>query len=67
MVMFQVQDEDLMGFRHEYISEAFVHFKDIPFTDMETDLDNLPQTKLFMSVPKTLGTKFLSDSVIAYS
>lgn len=56
MVMFKVQDEDFMGFRCEYISEAFVHFKDIPFADSDTDLDHLPQTKLFMSVPKTLGT-----------
>lgn len=63
--MFKIEDRDFMGVTNEFISEAFVHFKDIPSTQLENDTFNLPQFKLNMTVPKSLGTLF-SVNIITY-
>lgn len=54
--MFVIKDQDFMGLRNEFISETFVHFKDIPSSQMEDQFTCLPQIKLNMTIPKSLGT-----------
>lgn len=58
IVMFKIEDQDFMGMTNEFISETFVHFKDIPSTQLENEADNSPQIRLTMTVPKSLGTYF---------
>lgn len=55
IVMFILKDQDFMGMTDEFISESFVHFKDIPSTKLENDLGNIPQIKLTLTTPKSLG------------
>lgn len=66
LVTFIIKDQDFMGLRDEFISETFVHFKDIP-TAQEGDLDCLPQIKLNMTVPKSTGTLFSVDQLVLLS
>lgn len=56
VVMFVVKDQDFMGMTNEFVSETFVHFKDIPSTQLENDLGNAPQMRLKLTSPKSLGT-----------
>lgn len=44
-----------MGMTNEFISEAFVHFKDIPSTPLENDLGSVPQIRLILTSPKSMG------------
>lgn len=53
--MFVVKDQDFMGMTNEFVSETFVHFKEIPSTQLENDLGSLPQTRLKLTSPKSLG------------
>jgi len=53
--MFIVKDQDFMGVTNEFVSETFVHFKDIPSTQLENDLGSVPQIRLKLTSPKTLG------------
>lgn len=53
--MFIVKDQDFMGMTNEFVSEAFVHFKDIPSTQLENDLGSVPQIRLILTSPKSLG------------
>jgi len=53
--MFIVKDQDFMGVTNEFVSETFVHFKDIPSTQLENDLGSVPQIKLKLTSPKSLG------------
>jgi hypothetical protein len=62
LVMFILKDQDFMGMTNEFISEAFVHFKDIPSTPLENDLGSVPQIKLFLTSPKSMGNYFNSVS-----
>ncbi|XP_025200200.1 protein unc-13 homolog 4B-like isoform X2 [Melanaphis sacchari] len=59
LVMFIVKDQDFMGMKNEFVSEAFIHFKDIPFTQLENDLGSIPQIKLKLTSPKSLDSKIL--------
>ncbi|XP_025408650.1 protein unc-13 homolog 4B isoform X2 [Sipha flava] len=59
LVMFILKDQDFMGMTNEFISEAFVHFKDIPSTPLENDLGSVPQIKLFLTSPKSMDSKVL--------
>lgn len=52
------RSSNFMGLRTEFMSEAFVHFKDITHSRSKNDIDTLPQIKLNMTVPKSLGTEF---------
>lgn len=65
--MFKIEDRDFMGMTNEFISEAFVHFKDIPSTQLENDTQNLPQFKLNMTVPKSLGKYLVFKKSIIYN
>lgn len=56
IVMFRVEDNDFMGLKNTFISESFIHFKDIPLMHEENDLDNTPQIKLKLTSPKHLGS-----------
>lgn len=53
--MFVIEDEDYMGSKNEFMCETFMHFKDIPSIQRDTDLNDLPRIKLNMTVPKSLG------------
>jgi len=55
IVMFIVKDQDFMGMTNEFVSETFVHFKDIPSTQLENDLGSVPQIRLKLTSPKSLG------------
>lgn len=55
IVMFILKDQDFMGMTDEFISEAFVHFKDIPSTPLENDLGSVPQIRLTLTSPKSLS------------
>lgn len=55
IVMFIIKDQDFMGLRNEFISETFVHFKDIQSAQAEDKFTCSPQIKLNMTVPKSLG------------
>lgn len=61
--MFKVEDQDFMGMKNEFISEAFVHFKDIPFTQLENDLGSVPQIRLTLTSPKSLGKYIITISM----
>lgn len=61
--MFKIEDQDFMGMTNEYIAEAFVHFKDIQSTQLETEAENSPQIRLNLTVPKSLGTLYFSLNV----
>lgn len=60
IVMFVVKDQDFMGMTNEFVSETFVHFNDIPSTQLENDLGNVPQIRLKLTSPKTLGNTHFS-------
>lgn len=64
IVMFKIEHRDFMGVTNEFISEALVHFKDIPSTQLENGTHNLPQFKLNMTVPKSLGTYLIFSKSI---
>jgi len=53
--MFIVKDQDYMGMTNEFVSETFVHFKDIPSTQLENDLGSVAQIRLKLTSPKSLG------------
>ncbi|XP_050543331.1 protein unc-13 homolog 4B isoform X2 [Daktulosphaira vitifoliae] len=57
LIIFVLKDQDFMGMTNEFISEAYVHFKDIPSTPLENDSGNAPQIRLKLSVPKSLDSK----------
>ncbi|XP_026805055.1 protein unc-13 homolog 4B isoform X2 [Rhopalosiphum maidis] len=59
LVMFIVKDQDFMGMTNEFVSETFVHFKDIPFTQLENDLGSVPQIRLKLTSPKSLDSTIL--------
>lgn len=64
IVMFIMEDEDFMGLKNEFMCETFMHFKDIPSVQFESDLENLPQIKLNMTVPQSLGMYFSIKKII---
>lgn len=64
LVMFIIKDQDFMGLRNEFISETFVHFKDIPSAQAEDQFTCLPQIKLNMTVPKSLGRYLIFSLLI---
>lgn len=59
LVMFKIDDQDFMGMTNEFIAETFVHFKDIPSTQLENEADNSPQIRLTLTVPKSLGNHLI--------
>lgn len=66
IVMFKLEDQDFMGMKNEYISEAFVHFKDIPSTQLENDLGSVPQIRLTLTSPKSLGRYIDYNAYISF-
>lgn len=65
--MFVVKDQDFMGMTNEFVSEAFVHFKDIPSTQLENDLGSVPQIRLVLTSPKSLGKCLSTEFIIINS
>lgn len=63
--MFKIEDQDFMGMTNEFIAEAFVHFKDIPSAQSESEAESSPQIRLNLTVPKSLGTPFSLDVLIS--
>lgn len=64
--MFIVKDQDFMGMTNEFVSETFVHFKDIPSTQLENDLGTVPQIRLKLTSPKSLGNYYWSIHCLYY-
>ncbi|XP_050433740.1 protein unc-13 homolog 4B [Adelges cooleyi] len=59
LILFVLKDQDFMGMTAEFISETFVHFKDIPSTPLENDTGNAPQMRLKLTVPKSLDSEIV--------
>ncbi|VVC40707.1 Hypothetical protein CINCED_3A013301 [Cinara cedri] len=59
VVTFILKDQDFMGMTDEFISEAFVHFNEIPSVQLENDTGNIPQIRLKLTSPKSLDSKIL--------
>lgn len=53
--MFVLKEQFFLGMIDEFISESFLHFKDIPSIFDENDLGSVPQIKLTLTSPKYLG------------
>lgn len=56
IVMFNIENRHFSEVSNVFVSETFIHFKDISSTMLENDVRNLPQFKLNLTVPKLTGT-----------
>lgn len=55
MVMFAVKEQNFIGIIDEFISESFICFKDIQSTSSDNDWTVIPQIKLALTSPKSMG------------